>query len=69
MTNQQLKLIRLYLGMTQKEFANYFGLAESTIAKIEVNIIGVSDVTRAKILRKFDVDDPEFIEFCAKMAV
>lgn len=69
MTNQQLKLIRLYLGMTQREFANYFGLAESTIAKIEVNIIGVSDVTRAKILRKFDVDNPDFIKFCAKMAV
>ncbi|GGJ49682.1 helix-turn-helix transcriptional regulator [Virgibacillus salexigens] len=57
MTNTQLKLIRLYLGLTQKDFATYVNVAESTIAKIEAGFTGVSEVTKARVYRKFDVTE------------
>ncbi|MFZ3576772.1 helix-turn-helix domain-containing protein [Virgibacillus sp. DJP39] len=69
MNNQQLKLIRLYNGMSQREFGAHIGVAESTIAKIESRWQSVSEVTRARVLRNFDVSDPEFITFCDRMDV
>lgn len=67
MKNKDVHLIRLFEGETQKSFASRYGLAESTIAKIEAGFVGVSDVTRSKILRKFDMSDPQFIAFCQQM--
>ncbi|GAA0427277.1 hypothetical protein GCM10008934_16330 [Virgibacillus salarius] len=67
MTSTQLKLIRLYLGLTQKDFATYVNVAESTIAKIEAGFTGVSDVTKARVYRKFDITEPGFITFCGLM--
>lgn len=67
MTNNEVKLIRLYQGVSQKKFAKDHDLSEGTIAKIEAGFVGVSDVTRSKILRKFDMFDPSFIAFVQQM--
>lgn len=67
MTNRELKLIRLYEGHTQTTFGEKYDLGKGTIAKIERNWIGVSDVTKSKVLRQFDVGDPGYIEFCKHM--
>ncbi len=56
-------MVRLFLGLTQQDFARQFGLTASTVAKIEVGLTRVSDATKAKVLRKFDVSKPEFIDF------
>ncbi|WP_338452318.1 helix-turn-helix transcriptional regulator [Niallia oryzisoli] len=67
MNARQLKLIRLFSGLTQKEFAQEIGVAENTLAKCEASIIEVSTATKAKVLRKYDLSDPEFIEFTKRM--
>jgi len=67
MKRNDVHMIRLYEGMTQKSFATKYGLAESTVAKIEAGFVGISDVTRAKILRQFDMSEPEYIAFCERM--
>lgn len=69
MTIQQFKLIRLYLGMPQNRFSEYIGVAESTVAKIEAGFSTVSDVTKARVLRRFDITAPEFMEFCERMKI
>lgn len=69
MTAEQIKLIRLYLGFTQKQFAEHIGLAEGMIAKIERGFAGVSYTTKAKVHRVFDVRDSDFIEFCERMVI
>jgi DNA-binding XRE family transcriptional regulator len=69
MTNVQFKLIRLYNGMTQREFSRHVGIAESTIAKIETGLTRVIERNKAKVLRKFNPSDPEFMEFCKRMGV
>jgi len=68
MNIRQLKLIRLFLGMTQVEFAEHIEVAPSTVAKIEAGFIAVSDVTRSRVLRKFDISAPEFIAFSERMS-
>lgn len=68
MTNKQLKLVRLYRGVSQREFSASINVAESTIAKIEAGWQSVSDVTKARVLRNFDVSDAEFLAFCERMA-
>ena len=67
MTVKQLKLLRLFHGLTQKDFAKEIGVSENTIAKIEANYSEVSTATRAKVLRRFDPSDKDFIEFCQRM--
>ncbi|MGP4077296.1 helix-turn-helix domain-containing protein [Halobacillus sp. K22] len=67
MTNETFKLIRLYLGQTQREFSEEMNIAESTIAKVETGFTVLTEKNRAKVVRKFNTDDPEFIEFCKRM--
>lgn len=67
MSNRQLKLLRMYSGLTQREFAELIGVAPSTVAKIEAGFTYVTDATKAKILRKFDLTCPEFTYFCIQM--
>lgn len=69
MTNEQVKLIRLYSGLSQEEFAKEVGLGTSTIAKIEVGYAKVTDRVRARILRKYDLTNPEYITFCERMNI
>ena len=57
----------MYSGMTQKEFADFIGVAPSTVAKIEAGFAYVTDTTKAKILRKFDVTCSGFTYFCTQM--
>ncbi|MFD2654496.1 helix-turn-helix domain-containing protein [Gracilibacillus thailandensis] len=67
MTNEQVKLIRLYNAKSQAQFAKEIGVGASTIAKIEVGLHGVTERVRSRILRKYDVNEPEFVAFCERM--
>ncbi|MFC7062754.1 helix-turn-helix domain-containing protein [Halobacillus seohaensis] len=62
MTSERFKAIRLYLGMTQKDFAEFFGLSLAVVGMVETSQRKVSDNTAAKIAMKFEVTDG-FIEF------
>lgn len=67
MTQKQLKLLRLYTGLTQAEFAKGVGIAPGTLAKMEVGLMPISTTNRAKILRKYDLLDDSFLAFCERM--
>lgn len=67
MSGKEVNLIRLFLGLTQVEFAQEFDLAASTVARIESGDRSVSKTTKAKILRNFNTEDPEFKAFCDRM--
>lgn len=58
-----VKDIRHYKGMTQPQFAEWLGVAESSIAQVESGHRRVSDRLAAKIALKFDVSDPDFIKY------
>ncbi|UOQ48136.1 helix-turn-helix domain-containing protein [Gracilibacillus caseinilyticus] len=67
MTPKQMKLLRLYEGLTQKEFAEKVDLALSTVAKVEAGFVDVSDVTRSRVLRVYDLQDAGYLAFCERM--
>jgi transcriptional regulator with XRE-family HTH domain len=67
MTRGQLNLLRLYLDKTQKQFAEEIGVSEPTIAKIEAGYAEISTTTKAKVLRKYDLSDDGFLDFCRRM--
>jgi len=67
MTSKQLRLIRLWSDLTQKDFAKEIGVSEPTIAKIEAGYSEVSTATKAKVLRKYDPADERFLAFCQRM--
>ncbi|MCM3668013.1 helix-turn-helix domain-containing protein [Mesobacillus maritimus] len=69
MTRKQLKLLRLYTGLTQAEFARGVGMAPGTIAKMEADLMPISTANRAKILRHYDLLDEGFLAFCERMKV
>jgi len=62
MDNNKLKAIRLYLGISQTEFAAHFGLSLSVVAMSEAGHRKVSDNTTSKIAKKFRATD-DFIDF------
>lgn len=62
MTNKRLKEIRLFLGMTQKQFGDYFGISISVVGMIEAGQRDVSDNVAAKVTRGFTASD-DFFEF------
>lgn len=63
-----IKDIRHYKGMTQPQFAEWLGVAESSIAQVESGHRRVSDRLAAKIALKFDVTDEEFIAYRERRA-
>ena len=67
MTSKQLRMLRLYRGETQKEFAKSIEVANSTVAKIEAGLVGITDVTKSRVYRKFDMLDEGFMTFCQRM--
>ena len=62
MTSERFKTIRLFLGMNQQEFSDYFGLSLSAVGMIETDQRKVSATTEAKIARKFQASN-EFLGF------
>lgn len=63
MENELVKDIRNYKGMTQKQFAEWLGVHESTIANVETKFRQVSSQLASKIALKFDVSDEDFIAY------
>lgn len=62
MNKNIFKSVRLYLGMSQSEFADFLQIGQSSVSKIEAGQRRVSDGIRAKIARQFEVTD-EFQDF------
>lgn len=63
MNDNLLRTIRHYKGMTQPQFAEWLGVAESSIAQVESGHRRVSDRLAAKIALKFDITDDDFIAY------
>lgn len=62
MNKETFKLIRLYLDMTQEEFADFLGMGASTIGLMETGRRSITPKTKSKLLRKFNYDE-EFEKF------
>lgn len=63
MERNLIKDIRNFKGMTQPQFAEWLGVAESTIAQVESGHRNVSEALASKIAHKFDVANKDFIEY------
>ncbi|UED78281.1 helix-turn-helix domain-containing protein [Lysinibacillus sp. CD3-6] len=61
MTGEQLRDLRLALSMSQRKFAELVGVGDTTIARIENGTQEMSLMTRAKIVRKIQLDEGLFI--------
>lgn len=57
MNSNSFKALRLKKGMTQKEYAEMLGVSESTIAAIESGRRSISDLVRARLAQKIDIDE------------
>jgi DNA-binding XRE family transcriptional regulator len=61
-TKERFKAIRLYLAMTQQEYAEFLGISVSAVGMIEAGHRDVSQNVAAKLARRFQASD-EFIEY------
>lgn len=68
MKNELLQDIRHYLNLTQPEFAEWLGVSPASIAQVEANHRNISESLAAKVARKFDVTDKDFIEYRKRKA-
>lgn len=57
MNKNVFKAMRLYKGMSQKQFAELLDLSEATVANIESGVRPISDRTRARIATNIDVGE------------
>lgn len=57
MNKNVFKAMRLYKGMSQKQFAELLDLSEATVANIEAGVRPISDRTRARIATNIDVGE------------
>jgi len=55
--------IRYFKEMNQKEFAKWLGVSTPTVALFEAGHRPLSEATRGKLAHKFDISDPEFVEY------
>lgn len=56
MDSKKFKMIRLKKAMSQREFAAFLGVSESTVAAIETGRRTISDQVRACLARKVEID-------------
>jgi transcriptional regulator with XRE-family HTH domain len=63
------KLIRLFHGYSQEEYAELLGVNQSSVAKAELGRVPITDRMRAKVARHFDAMEPEFLQFKQRMSV
>ncbi|KAF0816583.1 hypothetical protein KIS4809_4650 [Bacillus sp. ZZV12-4809] len=66
MSNETFRMVRMYLKLTQQEFADYLDVAYSTVYGIEAGNRRVTDTVHSKVARKFKVTN-EFIEFAERV--
>jgi DNA-binding XRE family transcriptional regulator len=66
MSNDKFRMIRLFLSMTQQEFARHLDIAYSTVYGIEAGNRKVSEKVQSKIAHKFEVTD-KFIAFTERV--
>lgn len=67
MTKKQLRLLRLYSGLSQVEFGEKVGIASGTLSRMESGLTDISTANKAKILKHYDLLDDAFLEFCQRM--
>jgi transcriptional regulator with XRE-family HTH domain len=65
MNGEKMRLIRLYAGMNQRDFAQYVGVSTATVAHIELGNRNVTPNVQAKIAEKFDLTD-DFLVYVEK---
>lgn len=56
MDRQTFRDLRVYLGLTQHEFADKLNLHRSTIGNIECGLLPLSDTIKMRAFRAFDID-------------
>ncbi|MCY9456802.1 helix-turn-helix domain-containing protein [Bacillus inaquosorum] len=61
-SNENFKLIRLFKGMTQAQFANYLGISPTYVSMIENGTRTVSTKAERVLAMGFEVTD-DFLEF------
>ncbi|MFP7479471.1 helix-turn-helix domain-containing protein [Terribacillus saccharophilus] len=57
MTGEEFQVVRLYMGLTQAQFAEMLGISEASVSFMERGQRNVSAATIAKISKKFQVTD------------
>ena len=65
MNGSKFRLIRLYSGMSQKDFAEYIGVSTATVAHIELGNRTVTPMVTSKLAEKFDLTD-DFLKYVEK---
>ena len=65
MTGEKFRLIRLYSGMSQRDFAEYIGVSTATVAHIETGNRVVTPMVTSKLAEKFDLTD-DFLSYVEK---
>lgn len=68
MTSNRFRTIRLWLNMTQDDYAEFLNLSPSTVYMIESGNRKVTDRIRAKIAAKVELTD-DFFDFERKMQI
>lgn len=66
MTNEMFRAIRLYLNMTQDQFADFLSVSPATVGRIESGSLSVTPRVQAKLAARFNVDDA-FLSFFDNM--
>jgi transcriptional regulator with XRE-family HTH domain len=61
MTRETFRLIRLYSGKSQREFADFIGVSNATIGYIETGRRPITPNIKAKLAAKFDLTDHFFV--------
>ena len=67
MKNDMFRACRLFLGMTQEEFAEFLGISKAVVGRIEHGSLAISPRVKAKFVSKFDIDN-SFLDFYEKMS-
>ncbi|QIZ11020.1 helix-turn-helix transcriptional regulator [Priestia megaterium] len=60
--SEKFRLIRLYSGMSQRDFAEYIGVSTATIAHIETGNRTVTPMVKSRLAEKFDLTD-DFLKY------
>jgi transcriptional regulator with XRE-family HTH domain len=65
MNGEKFRLIRLYSGMSQRDFSEYIGVSTATVAHIELGNRAVTPGVKGKLAAKFDLTD-DFLSYVEK---
>jgi transcriptional regulator with XRE-family HTH domain len=65
MNGEKFRLIRLYSGMSQRDFAEYIGVSTATIAHIELGNRVVTPMVKSRLAEKFDLTN-DFLAYVEK---